>query len=109
MKYFDWDVGKNEMLKNEREVSFEDTIEEIISGELIDIMEHPNKKKYPNQKFYIVNLRGYVYMIPYVENDQKIFLKTIFPSRKMTEIYKKKGAIYLRFNIYLRIYLKIFE
>ena len=93
MKYFDWDVGKNEMLKNEREVSFEDTIEEIISGELIDIMEHPNKKKYPNQKFYIVNLRGYVYMIPYVENDQKIFLKTIFPSRKMTEIYKKKGAI----------------
>ncbi len=91
MKYFDWSKAKNELLKIERDVSFEEVYIAIESGEILDVIENPNKTRYPNQKIYVVNIHDYVYLIPYVEDKEKIFLKTIFPSRKMTKKYLKGG------------------
>ena len=93
VKYIDWDTKKNEQLKVERRVSFEEVIEAVFGYGLLDIIEHSNKKKYENQKIFIVELHEYVYMVPYVEDEEKIFLKTVFPSRKHTKKYLEKGAI----------------
>jgi len=92
VKFLDWNEEKNWKLKTEREISFEDVIVAIESGGLLDIIEHPNPKKYPNQKVLIVNIGNYAYLVPFTENSEKYFLKTIFPSRKMTKKYliKKK-------------------
>lgn len=87
MKYFDWNRAKNALLKLERGVSFDDVVIAIQSGGVVDIIEHPNQEKYPNQKIYLVRLNDYIYLVPFVEDDDKKFLKTIVPSRKMTKIY----------------------
>lgn len=87
MKFFDWDVKKNEELKEERNVGFEDVLFSILHDGLLDIIEHPNKKKYPDQRVFIVELEEYVYLVPFVEEEKVIFLKTIIPSRKMTKKY----------------------
>ena len=87
MKFYDWSVGKNEELRKERNVGFEDVIFSIIQGRLLDIVEHPNKDKYPNQRVFIVDIENYVYLVPFVEDEEVIFLKTIIPSRKMTRKY----------------------
>lgn len=87
MKYFDWDKEKNERLKLEREVSFEDIVAAIESGGLLKVIEHPNIKQYPNQKIYIVKIDNYAYVVPFIEDEEKRFLKTIFPSRKATKKY----------------------
>ena len=87
MKYFDWDRTKNENLKADREVSFEDIVNGIDNGKLIITLDHPNQKRYPGQRMYIVNINGYAYVVPFIEDKEKKFLKTIFPSRKMTEKY----------------------
>lgn len=92
MKYLDWNEEKNWKLKAEREISFEDVIVALEAGGLLDIIEHPNPKEYPNQKVLVVNIGNYVYLVPFVESKEKYFLKTIFPSRKMTKKYLiKKG------------------
>lgn len=85
MKYFDWNKDKNTLL--EIEISFEEVSIAIESGNLLDVLEHPNKKRYPNQKIFVVNIRNYAYLIPFVEDGKKIFLKTIIPSRKATKKY----------------------
>lgn len=92
MKYFDWDTQKDEQLKQERDISFEDILIAIDGGNLLDIVQHPNKSRYPNQKLFIVNMNGYAYIVPFVENKERVFLKTIIPSRKATKRYiiKKK-------------------
>ena len=87
MKLFDWNDDKNEWLKNERGVSFEEIIYHISHGGLLDTIEHPNPKAYPGQRVFIVNVEGYACLVPYVEDDKTIFLKTIIPSRKMTRQY----------------------
>lgn len=87
MKFFDWSVGKNEELREERNIGFEDVIFNIIQGGLLDIVEHPNKERYPDQRVFIVNIENYVYLVPFVEDEEVIFLKTIIPSRKMTRKY----------------------
>lgn len=87
MKYIDWDKKKNEQLKQEREISFEDILNTIEEGNLLDIVEHPNKNRYPNQKIFIVTINDYAYLVPFVEDEEKIFLKTIIPSRKATKQY----------------------
>lgn len=92
MKYFDWNKQKNELLKIERDVCFEDILIAIESGQILDIVEHPDKKHYPNQKIFIININNYAYLIPFVENKEKIFLKTIIPSRKATKKYIIKGG-----------------
>lgn len=87
MYYFDWNREKNEVLKIERDVSFEDVVLCIQEKGLLAILDHPNKQKYPNQSVLIVNIRDYVYVVPFVEDGEKVFLKTIIPSRKMTKVY----------------------
>lgn len=87
MKYFDWNVEKNEEIIKEREISFEEIVFSIMHDGLLDIIEHPNKTKYSDQKIFIVNVDEYVYLVPFVEDEHTIFLKTIIPSRKMKKKY----------------------
>lgn len=87
MKYFEWNQGKNEKLKKERNISFEIIVSQIELGYLLDIVEQPNKKKYENQRIYIVEYEKYAYLVPFVEDAEKVFLKTIIPSRKATKKY----------------------
>jgi len=87
MKYFDWNNEKNEELIKDRGVLFEEVVFCIMHDGLLDIIEHPNKVKYPDQNIFIVNIDNYVYLVPFVEDDEVVFLKTIIPSRKMTKIY----------------------
>lgn len=87
MKYFDWNEEKNERLKRERNISFETIVAQIERGNLIDIMEHPNKQKHGNQDMYVIEYDNYAYLVPFVEDKEKIFLKTIIPSRKATRKY----------------------
>ncbi len=87
MKYVDWDEEKNKQLRSEREVSFEDVIVAIDQNMILDILEHPNKKKYGHQKILVVNIYNYAYLVPFVEDEQKIFFKTIIPSRQATKKY----------------------
>ena len=87
MRYFDWSSEKNDRLKQERDVIFEDVLIAIDDGRLLDVISHKDTKKYPHQHVLVVAIRGYVYLVPYVEDDEKIFLKTIIPSRKATKKY----------------------
>lgn len=87
MKYFEWNEEKNEKLKKERNISFEIIVSQIEMGYLLDIVEHSNQEKYKNQSIYIVEYEKYAYLVPFVEEDDKIFLKTIIPSRKATKKY----------------------
>ena len=87
MKYFDWDEEKNAKLRHQREVSFEDVVSAIEDNRVLDRIDHPNVGRYPNQKIIIVSINDYAYLVPYVEDEEKIFFKTIIPSRKMTKKY----------------------
>lgn len=86
-KYFEWNEEKNAILKLRRDVGFEDVVEAWNSGDILEIVDHPNKARYPNQKLATVIIRDYVYLVPLVEDEKKYFLKTIFPSRKATKKY----------------------
>ena len=90
MKPFRWPPIKNERLKTGRGLTFEQMVVAIESGGLIDIVIHPNRTKYPRQQIFIVSCDGYVYLLPFVEEDDHYFLKTIIPSRKATREYLKK-------------------
>jgi len=87
MRYFDWSTNKNERLKEQRDITFQEIVFHILHGGLLDVLEHPNKQQYPGQRIFVVNVEGYVYLVPYVETEESIFLKTIVPSRKMTKKY----------------------
>jgi len=84
MKLFDWSIDKNEKLKTERGISFEKVAWHIENGDMLDIIDHPNQSKYPEQHIFIVNIDNYIYCVPFVESENRIFLKTVFPSRKLT-------------------------
>ena len=87
MKIFKWNVEKNEILVRERGITFEEIVQRIESGVKVIETDHPNKKKYPNQKILIIDIDGYVYLVPCVINGKEYFLKTIIPSRKATKKY----------------------
>ncbi|MEI6167618.1 MAG: toxin [bacterium] len=87
MKPYDWNDEKNDWLRQERDVTFEDIVFHLSQGVLLDTIEHPNRQQYLGQKIFIVNVEGYAYLVPFVEDDEMIFLKTIIPSRKMTKQY----------------------
>lgn len=87
MKPINWNPIKNQILIEERNVSFEDVIFSLQSGGLLDDVVHPNKEKYPHQRMFIVSIDEYAYLVPYIENDEEIFLKTVIPSRKATKHY----------------------
>lgn len=87
MKLINWDADKNRKLIEDRHISFEEIVFSLQSGGLLDDAVHPNSDKYPNQRVFVVAPNEYVYLVPYVENDEEIFLKTAFPSRKATKEY----------------------
>jgi uncharacterized DUF497 family protein len=87
VKPVNWDTEKNVRLKKERGVSFEEVLAAISHGALLDVLTHPNTAQYPNQRMFVVRIRGYAYLVPFVETDKEIFLKTIIPSRKATRRY----------------------
>ena len=87
MKPFRWNHNKNESLKIERSISFEEIVLAIEADGLLDELRHPNPDKYPNQSVFVVTLDGYVYLVPYVEESDYYFLKTVIPSRKATRDY----------------------
>lgn len=92
MRILDWDEVKNGKLKTERNVSFEDVQAALDEGRLLAEIAHRNNKRYPHQRVFIVIINNYAYLVPYVENERKLFLKTIIPSRKATKQYLRKGA-----------------
>jgi uncharacterized DUF497 family protein len=87
VKEYRWNDDKNQLLQQERGISFEDVVQAISDGSLIDDIKNPNSEQYPNQLTFIIEIRGYIYCVPYIESDSIIFLKTIFPSRKMKKRY----------------------
>ena len=93
MKYFSWSGTKNESLKAERGVSFEQVVFHIYQGHLLDIMEHPNQRRYPGQRIFVVDIGGYAYLVPFVESETEVFLKTVIPSRKATETYLRQREV----------------
>ncbi|MCW7509767.1 BrnT family toxin [Leptospira levettii] len=90
MKNYRWDIEKDEILRKERGISFELILFQIENGFILDIIKHPNKDKYPNQSIFIIEIEKYVYLVPFIENKDEIFLKTIIPSRKATRNYLSK-------------------
>ena len=90
MKYFIWNSNKNEHLKRERDISFEQIVIQIEEGKLHDILEHPNQQKYEDQQIFVVELNEYIHLVPFVEDKEYVFLKTIIPSRKATKKYLKR-------------------
>ncbi|MGA2299003.1 MAG: DUF4258 domain-containing protein [FCB group bacterium] len=87
MKYLDWNEEKNNILKRERNISFEEIELAIANGGLIETILHPNQDKYPGQKLFFVNINNYIYTVPFIEDKNKIFLKTIYPDRIATKIF----------------------
>ncbi|MCK4707903.1 MAG: BrnT family toxin [Gammaproteobacteria bacterium] len=87
MKAYNWNPDKNQKLIEEREISFEGAIFHLQNNGLLDDIEHPNDKEYPNQRVFIINIDNYAYLVPYEESENEVFLKTIIPSRKATRKY----------------------
>ena len=87
MKVYAWNSEKNETLIKERGISFEEIVLNIQIGNEVDIYDHPNQERYPGQKISVVVVEDYAYLVPYIETEDEIFLKTIIPSRKATREY----------------------
>jgi uncharacterized DUF497 family protein len=87
MKLFEWDEDKNSWLKSHRKTCFEDVVFYVENGFVLDDMIHPNRDKYPNQRLMIIDIEGYAFLVPYIENEKSVFFKTIIPSRKATKHY----------------------
>ncbi len=87
MKRYDWNGKKNEWLRKVRHIAFEDVLYHLSHGGLLDTIDHPNQERYPDQRIFVVNIDEYICLVPFVESDEVIFLKTIIPSRKMTKQY----------------------
>lgn len=91
MKLFTWDTAKNEKLKAERGISFEDVVFHVARGDILDILEHPSPDRYGGQHVFVVNIANYAYLVPFVETETEVVLKTIIPSRKATKRYLGGG------------------
>ena len=89
MSVFDWSDEKSKFLEQTRGVSFEDVIFHIHNGDVLDVIKHPNVVRYSKQNIILVNIEGYVYLVPYVKEKGIRFLKTIIPSRKASKEYLK--------------------
>lgn len=91
MKPYEWNPDKNAILQASRGLGFDDVVEALNNNRLLDTIINPDQKKYPGQKIHIVVINNYCWAVPFVESAEKIFLKTIYPSRKTTKKYLKKG------------------
>lgn len=96
MKFrFEYSEEKNQLLKETRGIGFDEIIQIVEKNKTLDEYKHPNTKKYPDQRVFIVCINSYVFAVPYVRNDKKktIFLKTAYPSRSLTKKYLHKVKI----------------
>jgi hypothetical protein len=93
MKPFRWSSDKNQQLQAQRSICFEAVVVAIETGGLLDVLAHPNPGRYPDQRIIVVEVNGYVYLVPYVEADDHLFLKTIIPSRKATRDYLHRDKL----------------
>jgi hypothetical protein len=87
VKYFDWDDARHAKLRAERGIGFEEIIFHIERGDLLNILEHPNPDRYAGQRIFVVQREEYVYLVPFVEDERTVFLKTIIPGRKAMKQY----------------------
>jgi uncharacterized DUF497 family protein len=87
MSEFDWNDEKSEFLEKNRGICFEDVVVHVQNGCVIEVVRHPNRSRYPNQNIIVLEVEGYIYLVPYVKAKGKRFLKTIIPSRKATREY----------------------
>jgi uncharacterized DUF497 family protein len=87
VKPISWNTKKNALLKAERGVSFEDVVFHIMAGDILDTVDHPNQVRYPGQQIHVLDIEGYVDLVPFMESEEEVFLKTIIPSRKATKSY----------------------
>ena len=85
-----WSVEKNSILKETRKVCFEDVENAIMNDNVLDIIPHHNQEKYAHQELMIVSIQNYTYYVPFVMNEEEIFLKNIIPSRKYHKKYSKE-------------------
>ena len=92
MKLFGWDDAKNAKLRAERGIGFEDIVFHIERGGLLDTVDHPHPDRYAGQRMFVVRREEYVYLVPFVEDEHTVFLKTIIPSRKATKQYLDKES-----------------
>lgn len=92
MKNFEWNEKKNELLRTERDISFEEIVEAIQKGKLLDRYKHPNEETYCHQEIFVVEIKDNAYLVPFVQDEDKYFLKTIYRSRKATKKYIKKES-----------------
>lgn len=92
MKPFRWSPEKNDQLKAERGISFEQMTVAVETNGLLDVLTHPNQAKYPSQRILVVASDGYAYLVPFVEEADHYFLKTVIPSRKATRDYLSAGG-----------------
>lgn len=90
-KIYNWNADKNQMLVQERGISFERIVFEISMGNEVALVMHPNQDKYPGQIISVVEVDDYVYLVPFIETESEIFLKTIIPSRKATRQFRSKS------------------
>ncbi len=90
MKNINWNPEKNQFLMSERGISFEDVLFALQSGRLLDDLVHPNSDTYPNQRMFVIEVDEYAWLVPYVENEDEIFLKSVIPSRKATKHYLRE-------------------
>jgi uncharacterized DUF497 family protein len=88
MKPYNWNIEKNNWLKGNRGISFEEVLLAIAQNLIKEVYEHPNQDKYPGQKIYEIEINNYIYLVPYIESEDELFLKTIIPSRKATKKHK---------------------
>jgi uncharacterized DUF497 family protein len=88
---FVWNEDKNNVLRQQRNISFEQILTAIEEKQIVDVIEHPNKTKYRGQIYIMVNYEEYIFVVPAVisESGEECFLKTIYPSRKYTQKYLK--------------------
>lgn len=92
MDLFRWDEGKNILLKQTRGIGFEEIEEAILKGDILANLRHPNEKRYPRQRIFVVALNGYAYSVPYIiEEENTYFLKTVYPNRAMTKRYLRQA------------------
>jgi uncharacterized DUF497 family protein len=87
VKTINWNTEKSLALKESRGICFEDVVFYIGRGDVLDDYAHPNQKAYPGQRIMVIGIGNYAYLVPYVENEEELFLKTIIPSRKATQQY----------------------
>lgn len=91
MKAIRWDPKKNEWLQAARGIGFDLAEFKIAGGNILGVVSHPNKARYPRQRIFVIESGGYAYLVPFVETDEEIFLKTIIPNRQATKHYLGGG------------------